>query len=200
MQFALGVVAIVVTVAVVASLAARIGRSAPLLLTIAGVVGSFLPFVPDYRLDPHLVLVGLLPPLLYSASIRTSIIDFRRNRRPIALLSVGLVVFTALAVALVLHFAMPELSFAAAFALGAIVAPPDAVATTAVARRVGLPRRIINILEGESLVNDATSLVLLKTATAAVSGSVAAWRVGADFLLAAVGGVAVGLAVATVLA
>jgi Na+/H+ antiporter len=199
-HFALGVVAIVVTVAVVSSFATRVGRSAPLLLTIAGFIGSYLPFVPDYRLDPNLVLVGLLPPLLYAASIRTSLLDFRRNRRPIALLSVGLVVFTALAVALVLHWVVPELSFAAAFALGAVVAPPDAVATTAVARKVGLPRRIVTILEGESLVNDATALVLLKTATSALSGSVAVWQVGGDFLLAAGGGVAVGLAVAMVLA
>jgi monovalent cation/hydrogen antiporter len=199
-HFALGVVAIVVTVAVVSSFATRVGRSAPLLLTIAGFIGSYLPFVPDYRLDPELVLVGLLPPLLYAASIRTSLLDFRRNRRPIGLLSVGLVGFTALAVALVLRWVMPDLSFAAAFALGAVVAPPDAVATTAVARKVGLPRRIVTILEGESLVNDATALVLLKTATSALSGSVAVWQVGGDFLLAAGGGVAVGLVVATVLA
>jgi monovalent cation/hydrogen antiporter len=199
-HFALGVVAIVVVVAVVSSFARRIGRSAPLLLTVAGVIGSYLPFVPDYRLNPELVLVGLLPPLLYAASIRTSVRDFRRNRRAIGLLSVGLVAFTALAVALVLRWVVPELSFAAAFALGAVVAPPDAVATTAVARRVGLPRRVVTILEGESLVNDATSLVLLKTATAALTASVAIWRVGLDFVWAAAGGVGVGLAIASMLA
>jgi Na+/H+ antiporter len=199
-SFALGVVAIVVVVAVVSSGASRIGRSAPLLLTVVGVIGSYLPFVPDYRLDPDLVLIGILPPLLYAASIRISVFDFRRNRRPIGLLSVGLVAFTALVVALVLRWVVPELSFAAAFALGAVVAPPDAVATTAVARRVGLPRRTVSILEGESLVNDATSLVLLKTATAALSASVAIWRVGLDLVWAAGGGVLVGLAVASVLA
>jgi Na+/H+ antiporter len=199
-HFALGVVAIVVAVAVVASFARRIGRSAPLLLVVVGVIASYLPFVPDYRLDPDLVLIGLLPPLLYAASIRTSVLDFRRNRRPIALLSVGLVIFTALGVALVARWVIPGLTLAAAFALGAVVAPPDAVATTAVARRVGLPRRVVSILEGESLVNDATSLVLLKTATAALSASVAIWRVGLDFAWAAAGGVAVGLVVATVLA
>ena len=200
MHLALGVVAIVVVVATVASFARRVGRSAPLLLTLVGVVGSYLPFVPDYRLDPDLVLVGLLPPLLYAASIRTSVLDFRRNRRAIGLLSVGLVVFTAFVVAVVLRWVVPDLSFAAAFALGAVVAPPDAVATTAVARRVGLPRRVVTILEGESLVNDATSLVLLKTAIAALSASVAFGRVGLDFLWAAGGGVAIGLAVASVLA
>jgi CPA1 family monovalent cation:H+ antiporter len=199
-SFALGVVAIVVVVAAVSSATGRIGRSAPLALVLVGVIGSYLPFVPDYRLDPDLVLIGILPPLLYAASIRTSVLDFRRNRRPIALLSVGLVAFTALAVAVVLHWVVPELSFAAAVALGAVVAPPDAVATTAVARRVGLPRRTVSILEGESLVNDATSLVLLKSATAALVGSVAIWRIGVEFAWAAGGGVLVGLAVATLLA
>jgi monovalent cation/hydrogen antiporter len=199
-HLALGVVAIVVVVAVVSAGARRLGLSAPLILTVAGVIGSYLPFIPDYRLDPDLVLVGILPPLLYAASIRTSLIDFRRNRRPIALLSVGLVIFTALVVAVVLRRVAPEFSFAAAFALGAIVAPPDAVAATAVARKVGLPRRVVSILEGESLVNDATSLVLLRTATAALTASIAAWKVGLDFLQAAGGGVVVGLAVAFVLA
>ncbi len=200
MHFALGVVAIVVVVAAVSAGARRVGRSAPLLLTLVGVVGSYLPFIPNYHLDPDLVLIGLLPPLLYAASIRTSLIDVRRNRRPIALLSVGLVVFTAFVVAVVVRWLVPDLPFAAAFALGAVVAPPDAVAATAVARRVGLPRRIVAILEGESLVNDATALVLLRTATGALTASVSVVHVGLDFVRAAAGGVLVGLAVALVLA
>jgi Na+/H+ antiporter len=199
-HLAVGIVAIVVVVGVVSAAARRVGRSAPLLLVLAGFVGSYLPFVPDYHLDPDLVLVGLLPPLLYAAAIRTSLIDIRRNRRPIGLLSVGLVAFTALVVAVVARWVVPGLSFAAAFALGAVVAPPDAVATTAVARRVGLPRRVVTILEGESLVNDATSLVLLRTAVGALSASVAVWRIGLDFVWAAGGGVLIGLAVAFVLA
>jgi CPA1 family monovalent cation:H+ antiporter len=171
---------------------------APLILTVIGAVASFVPGVPTVELTPDLVLIGLLPPLLYAAAIRTSLVDFRHNLRPIGLLSVGLVVFTTLGVGLVTWWVIPGLPLAAGFALGAVVAPPDAVAATAVARRVGLPRRVITILEGESLVNDATALVALRLAVAAIGSTITAWEIVADFAMATVGGVGVGIVVAAV--
>ncbi len=200
MHAALGVLALVVTVAVVAVAAQRVGASPPLALLVVGVLASFVPGLPTVTLDPQVVLVGLLPPLLYAAAIRTSLVDFRANRDAIVLLSVGLVAVTAVLVGLVAWWVVPGVSLAAALALGAVVAPPDAVAATAVARRIGMPRRIVSILEGESLVNDATALVALNTAVAALAGSVGPGQVLGDFLIAAVGGVVVGLAAATVLA
>ena len=138
------------------------------------------------------VLVGLLPPLLYSASLNTSLVDFNANRRPILLLSVGLVVATTLGVGVVAHWLVPDLSWGLSFAIGAVVAPPDAVAATAIGRRIGLPRRIVTILEGESLLNDATALVALRTALAS---TVAYQLLARDFVVAAGGGVLVGLVV-----
>lgn len=192
MDVALAALALVATVTLVAGLARRYDVSGPLLLTLVGVGASYLPFVPQVRLNPELVLFGLLPPLLYAAAIRSSLVDFKDNRRPIGLLSVGLVIFTALGVGLVTWWLLP-VSFAAAFALGAVVGPPDAVAATAIARRIGLPRRIVTVLEGEGLVNDATALVCLRTAVAALAGGVTVGGVALDFALSAVGGAVVGL-------
>ena len=200
MHNALDVLALVAVAGVVAGFARRLAWSEPLALTIVGIGLSFVPHVLEIRLSPDLVLIGLLPPLLYAAAIRTSLIDFRTNRRAILLLSVGLVAFSTVTVGLVAWWLVPGVSLAAAFALGAVVAPPDAVAATTVARRVGMPRRIVTILEGESLVNDATALVALNTAIAALTSSVTPWEVGWDFLRAAGGGLLVGLAAATVLA
>jgi len=178
-----------------AALADRWRVSAPLLLALVGLAGSYLPFVPDVTLTPEIVLVGLLPPLLYTAAIRTSLIDVKTNRRAIISLSVGLVIFSTFVVAVVAWSLLP-IPFSVAVALGAVVAPPDAVATTAIARRVGLPRQVVTILEGESLLNDASALVTLRTAIAAIAGSFSLWRVAGNFVLAAVGGAAVGVAVA----
>ena len=193
------IVLLVSAVAVFSAVARRLGVPAPLLLVGVGVAASFVPPVPDYELDPELVLVGLLPPLLYAAAIRTSLIDVRRDRRAIALLSVGLVVFTCLVVGFVAWLVIPGLPLAAGFALGAVVAPPDAVAATAVGRRVGLPRRMTNILQGESLLNDAAALVALRTSVAALAGSISAWRIGVEATVAALGGTVVGLVVGVVL-
>ncbi len=194
-------VSLVVVVTLVAGLAGRVGVSAPLVLVLVGVVGAYLPFVPDVRLDPELVLVGLLPPLLYATSIRTSLVDIRADRRAIVLLSVGLVVFSTVVVALVAYAVVPGgFTLAAAFALGAVVAPPDAVAATAVARRVGMPRRLVSLLEGESLLNDATALVALNSARLAMAASVSLLVVVRDFALAALGGLLTGLVVAVVFA
>jgi CPA1 family monovalent cation:H+ antiporter len=195
-QVAALLVLAVVVVAVGAAAARRLRVPAPLLLTLVGIALSFVPFVPQVRLQPEVVLVGLLPPLLYAAAIRTSLVDFSRNRRAIGLLSVGLVLFSTAGVGLLVWWLLP-VPLAAALALGAVVAPPDAVAATAIARRVGLPRRIVTILEGESLVNDATALVCLRTAIVAMSGAVSVLQVGWLFLLAAGGGLVVGLVVAT---
>ncbi len=195
MHIAAEIVALVVAVLVVTAVARRLDWSPPLCLIALGVGASFVPGVPDYHLSPEVVLVGLLPPLLYSAAIQTSLLDFRKMRGPIALLSVGLVVFTTFAVGLVAWAVVPGLPLAAGIALGAVVAPPDAVAASAVARRVGMPRKLVRLLEGESLFNDAAALVALRTAIAAVAGSITLWEVGLDFLLAAVGGALVGAVV-----
>ncbi|MGH9011690.1 MAG: cation:proton antiporter, partial [Acidimicrobiia bacterium] len=199
MDLAGKIVLVVSTVAVVSAAARRIAVPAPLLLVVVGVAASFIPGTPDYKLDPEMVLVGLLPPLLYAAAIRTSLIDVRRDRRAIALLSVGLVAFTCVIVGYITWLLIPDLPLAAGFALGAVVAPPDAVAATAVGRRVGLPRRMTNILEGESLLNDAIALVALRTSVAALAGSITAWRIGVEATVAAVGGTVVGLAVGAAL-
>ena len=198
MHTALTLVTLLAIVVTVSAAAGRMKLSAPLVLIVVGIIGSYLEFVPDFELTPEIVLIGLLPPLLYAASIRTSLIDFQTYRRPIALLSVGLVLFTTAGVGLVV-WAMLDVKLAVGFALGAVVAPPDAVAATAIARRVGLPRRVITILEGESLVNDATAIVTLRTSIAAISGSVSVWQVGGGFLVSAIGGVLIGLAVAFVI-
>ncbi len=200
METAAEIVALVATVLVVTVVARRMDWPAPLCLIAVGVAASYVPGVPQYHLSPEVVLVGLLPPLLYSAAIQTSLLDFRRMRGPIALLSVGLVVFTTFGVGLVAWAVVPGLPLAAGIALGAVVAPPDAVAASAVARRVGMPRKLVRLLEGESLFNDAAALVALRTAIAAIAGAITMWQVGLDFLLAAVGGAAVGVVVGQVAA
>lgn len=175
-----------------AALARRLGLLAPILLVVLGLALSFVPGFPQVRLDPELVLVGILPPLLYVAALETSVPAFKNNIRPILLLAVGLVLFTAFVVGLVLHLLLPQVPFAICLALGAVVAPPDAVAATAVARRVGLPRRVVTILE-ESLVNDATALVLLRVATLATIGSaVGTAEVAIEVLRATGGGILIG--------
>ena len=138
--------------------------------------------MPTVHLTADVVLLGLLPPLLYAAAIQTSLVDFNANRRPILLLSVGLVLFTTFGVGVLVHALLPGIDWWAALAIGAVVAPPDAVAATAIGRRIGLPRRIVTILEGESLFNDATALVALRTAIAAGAGGVAACGTSADRL------------------
>ncbi|TAM93499.1 MAG: Na+/H+ antiporter [Jatrophihabitans sp.] len=200
MHAALDILALVAIVGAVAWLARRLHWNEPLVLVVIGVALSFVPRFLEIELTPDLVLYGFLPPLLYAAAIRTSLIDFKANRRAIALLSVGAVAVSTVAIGAVTRAVLPGVSLAAAFALGAVVAPPDAVAATTVARRVGLPRRIVTVLEGESLLNDATALVALNTAIAALTVTVSPWQVGWDFVRAAGGGLIVGLLAAAVLA
>ncbi|MFD0317237.1 Na+/H+ antiporter [Streptomyces flavalbus] len=180
--------------AVVAGAARRTPVPAPLLLVAAGLAISYVPGVPDYHLDPHVVLPLILPPLLHLAAIDSSYLDLRAQLRPVALLSVGYVLFATVAVGWAVHLIVPDLPLTAALVLGAVVAPPDAVAATAVARRVGLPSRITTILQGESLVNDATAITAYRVALAAAVGEGATWAGGIrEFLLAAIGGIGIGL-------
>ncbi len=192
MEIAFLLVALAVTVLAGTTLAERVGFPAPLALIVLGVAASYVPGVPTVHLSADVVLLGLLPPLLYAAAIQTSLVDFNANRRSILLLSVGLVVFTTFGVGWLVHALLPGIDWWAALAIGAVVAPPDAVAATTIGRRIGLPRRVVTILEGESLFNDATALVALRTAIAAGAGSVALGRIGFDFLVASVGGALIG--------
>jgi len=186
------------TVLVVTAACRRIGLPAPLVLVVVGIGASYLPFVPTIELTPELVLLGLLPPLLYAAAIRTSLIDIKTNIRTISLLAVGLVLFTMAFVGFLTWWLLP-VPLAVALAFGAVVAPPDAVAATAIARRIGLPRRVVTVLEGESLLNDATALVALRTTIVAFATTVSVGSVATDFLIAAGGGIVIGVVVAMVI-
>jgi NhaP-type Na+/H+ or K+/H+ antiporter len=199
-EIAFELVALAVVVLAGTALADRVRFPAPLGLIVVGIVASYLPGIPTVHLSSDVVLLGLLPPLLYSAAIGTSLVDFNANRRPILLLSVGLVLVTTFGVGALVHALLPGIKWWTALAIGAVVAPPDAVAATAIGRRIGLPRRIVTILEGESLFNDATALVALRTAIAAGAGGVELWHVGWDFLVASVGGLAIGIVVFVVVA
>lgn len=193
MEIAVILVVLAIGVLAGAALAERLDVPPPLLLIAVGAAVSYIPGVPEVHLEPEVVLLGLLPPLLYATAIQSSLVDFNANRRSILLLSVGLVIATTFGVGAIVHSILPGISWPAALAIGAVVAPPDAVAATAIGRRIGLPRRIVTILEGESLLNDATALVALSTAIFALGHSVQVWRIGLDFAIAAGGGILVGL-------
>jgi Na+/H+ antiporter len=189
------IVGLLVVVAALATLAARIKVPYPILFVIGGSVLGFVPGLPEVRLEPEIVFLLFLPPLLYVSALFTSWRDFRTNIRAISLLAVGLVLMTTFVVAAVVH-AVAGLPWAAAFVLGAIVSPTDAIAATAIAQRLGVPRRIVTLLEGESLVNDATGIVAYRVAVAAVvTGAFSLWEAGLQFVVGAVGGIAVGFAV-----
>ncbi|MDE3025803.1 MAG: Na+/H+ antiporter, partial [Acidobacteriota bacterium] len=167
----------------------------PILLVLGGVILGFVPGLPQVSLPPDIVLVGVLPPLLYSGAFFTSLRELRTNKRPVALLAFGLVGATMAAVAVVAH-AWIHLPWPVAFTLGAIVSPTDALAATEIASRVGAPRRIVSLIEGESLVNDGTALVLYKAAIgAAVGGTFSLLDTSGRIVLNVAGGIAVGLAV-----
>jgi len=173
--------------------------SPTLVLVVVGIAVSFIPGIPDFQIDPDVVLLLVLTPLLYSAALDSSYLGFRANLRPISLLAVGLVIFSTAVIGLAAWWLIPGLPLPAALVLGAVVAPPDAVAAIAVGRRLGLPRRVMTVLAGESLVNDATALTLFRVAMAAAAGASISLLSGlAMFLFAAVGGVLIGLAVAWV--
>jgi CPA1 family monovalent cation:H+ antiporter len=183
-----------------AILARRIGIPYPILLVLGGLALGFVPGLPRVELEPDLVFLLFLPPILFGAGYFTSIRDFKANLRPIGLLSIGLVLATTVAIAVVAR-ALIGLEWPVAFALGAIVAPPDAVAATSIFQRLGAPRRAVTILEGESLVNDATALVAYRFAVvAAMSGAFSIVDAGLSFVVVAMGGVAFGLIVGVVVA
>ena len=193
-----GIVALGLILAVATMLAAApaLRIPYPILLVLGGLVIGLIPGMPEFELDPELVLFGVLPPLLYSAAFFTSLRDLRSNMKPIGLLSIGLVVFTTVGVAVVAHEFIDDLSWASAFVLGAIVSPTDPLAATSIARRLGVPRKLVTIVEGESLVNDGTGLVLYRVAVAAVvTGSFSAFHTGGLFVVSAGGGIAFGLGV-----
>ena len=193
------VFALLVVAVVVAGLAERTRISAPIVLVVVGLAVSQVPGVPDYQLNPEVVLFFFLPPLLYYAAWSSSVRSFRNDVRAITLLSVGLVLATTAAVGFAAWALIPGLPLAAGFALGAIVAPPDAVAATAVGRELGLPRRLMTILSGESLLNDATALTALRVAIAATAGGITLLGAAEMLVLAAVGGAIIGLAIAVAL-
>jgi CPA1 family monovalent cation:H+ antiporter len=167
----------------------------PILLVIGGTALAFVPGVDEFELDPDVILIAFLPPLLYGAAFFTSIQDLRANYKPIGLLAVGLVAFTTVTVAVVAHEVV-GLPWAAAFVLGAVVSPTDPVAATEIAVRSHAPRRLVTIVEGESLINDSTGLIAYKFAVAAVvTGTFSAADALGDFVLSAAAGVAIGVAV-----
>jgi CPA1 family monovalent cation:H+ antiporter len=184
---------LLVAVAGLAVVARGVGLPYPILLVLGGVGIGFVPGVPEVHLDPDIVLLLFLPFLLYGAAFFSSLRDLRANVRPIGLLAVGLVVATMVTVAAVAHFVI-GLSWPVAFVLGAVVSPTDPVAPSEILRRLAAPRRIVTVIEGESLINDWTALVLYKFAVAAVvTGSFSLLHASGQFVLNGVGGVAIGL-------
>lgn len=195
------VLALLVAVAALATLAHRLGIPYPIVLVLGGLLIGLVPGLPDVQLAPDLVFLLFLPPLLYISAFYTSVRDFRAQARPIMSLAIGLVLATTVVVAVVVHAAIPGLGWAVAFTLGAIVSPPDAVAATAILRRLPVPRDIVTVLEGESLLNDAVGLVAFRVAVlAAVTGAFSPAQAIGSFVVVAVGGVAVGLAAGWVVA
>ncbi|MGW9182552.1 Na+/H+ antiporter [Agromyces sp. NPDC055661] len=192
-------VAFVVVTVSVTGLARRLGWSAPVILVAVGGLASYVPFVPQIEIEPELVLYGVLPPLLFAEAVRTSFIDVRKRRDSILALSIGTVVFTVVVVGFTTSALLPAIGLAAAFAFAAVVAPTDTVAVSAIAGRIGLPRRVVTVLEGESLLNDAAALVALNAAILAMSATVTPLFIAGEFVLAVVAGVAVGLAVGWVM-
>jgi Na+/H+ antiporter len=194
----LGILVAIPTLSVIARV---IGVPYPIVLVLGALPLGFIPGVPDVELDPDLVLVIFLPPLLYVAAFFASLRELRADARAITLTSIGLVLATTCAVAVVAHELISGLPWAAAFALGAIVSPTDPLAATAIIRRVGAPRRLLTLVEGESLVNDAAALIAYRVAiAAAIGGSFSLLDATVDFVVAVVGGIAIGLLVGKVIA
>ena len=194
------ILGILVAIPTLSVLARVIEVPYPIVLVVGALPLGFIPGVPDVELDPDLVLVIFLPPLLYVAAFFANLRELRADARAITLTSVGLVLLTTCAVAVVAH-ELIGVPWAAAFALGAVVSPTDPVAATAIIRRVGAPRRLLTIVEGESLVNDSAALIAFRVAVAAaVGGSFSLMDATFDFVVAVVGGIAVGLIVGKVVA
>jgi monovalent cation/hydrogen antiporter len=168
----------------------------PILLVLVGLIIGFVPFLPDLELDPDIVFLIFLPPLLFDAAYKTSWHDFKKEIRTISTLAITLVFFTTVTVAVAAHYLIPGFTWPLAFVLGAIVSPPDAVAATGIIKGLGLNRKVITIIEGESLVNDASALIAYRYAVAAaLSGTFVLWKASLEFLAVAAGGILAGLIV-----
>ena len=194
MEWALFGVVGIITIVAAGAFGRKLGIASPLILIVIGFGFSYLPGAPT-EIPHEWILAGLLPPILYSSAITVPVIDFRRNLSSITALSVLLVIVTALVAGAVLWAIFPDLSLAGAIAIGAVISPTDAVAATALGKRLGLPPRLVTILEGEGLVNDATALVLLRSAIAATAASITLWEVVGDFAFAVAVAIAIGLVV-----
>ena len=194
------VLAILVAIAILFEIARRLGVPYPTLLVLGGLGLAFVPGLPRIELEPDLVLLVFLPPLLFSAAAESPLRDLRANLAPLIRLSFGLVMFSMVIVAAVIHAAIPTLSWAAALTLGAIVGPTDALAATSVFRRLGAPRAVRTLIEGEALFNDATALVAYRVAwpLAVASGTFVLSDAVGGFFLAALGGIAIGAVVGRV--
>ncbi|MGW5397978.1 cation:proton antiporter [Streptomyces sp. NPDC003952] len=186
------------SIVAVAAFSKRLGLAAPLSLVVVGIALSFVPGVPALAIEPEWVLAGVLPPLLYSSAVNMPASDFRRNIKAISGLAVLLVAVTTLGAGWLFHWLMPGLGWPAAFALGAVVSPTDAVAATSMGKQLGLPSRLLTMLEGEGLVNDASALVLLRSAIAAMAGTVSLAGVAGNFLFSVALATAVGIVVGLV--
>ncbi len=196
MDLLTAVLLILVAIAILFELARRLGVPYPTLFVLGGLGLALVPGLPKIVLEPELVLLVFLPPLLFSAAVETPIRELRTNLAPLLRLSIGLVIFTMVLVALVAHLAIPGIGWAAAFTLGAIVAPTDALAATSVFRRLGAPRLVVTLIEGEALFNDATALVAYRAAVVAtVTGVFVASDALVTFVIAAIGGIAIGVVV-----
>lgn len=191
------IVALLFAVSMLAMLSDKLRISYPIFLVLAGLAISLIPGIPTIELDPDIVFIIFLPPLLYSAAWYTPWHEFWRMRRPIGLLGFGLVLCTAIAIAWFSNWLIPDFSLALGFLLGGIISPPDAVAATSVLQNLRVPKRVVTILEGESLVNDASSLIIFRFALAAIfTGKFLFWHAAVDFLLVVVMGIVIGLAIA----
>src|SRR5262249_33300768 len=188
--------ALLLAVATMLAIAPTLRIPYPILLVLGGLVIGLMPGMPEFDLQPQLVFFGVLPPLLYSTAFFTSLRELRTNAKPIGLLAIGLVIVTTVGVAVVAHALIDDLSWPSAFVLVAIVSPTDPLAASSIARRLGVPHKLVAIVEGESLMNDGTGLVLYRVAVAAVvTGSFSAFYTGGLFVVTAGGGIALGLGV-----
>ncbi|HOY95291.1 MAG TPA: cation:proton antiporter, partial [Catalimonadaceae bacterium] len=194
------IISLLLAVSLLSMLAEKLNIAYPIFLVISGLVIGFIPHVLDIILEPDLVFLIFLPPLLYSAAWNMAWKDFAKNWRPISLLALGLVLFTSVAVALVATWLIPGFTLALGFLLGGIISPPDPIAASSVMQKIKMNRRVLVILEGEGLVNDAVSLIVFRFALAAVlTGQFVLWKAGIDFMVAASGGIAIGLAIGGVI-
>lgn len=191
------IILLLAVVLALTTIAQKISIPYPIFLVLGGLVLGLVPGLPTVTLHPDLVFLVFLPPILWAAAYFTSLREFRQNLRPISLLAVGLVLATTAGVAVVAHLLLPGIGWAEAIALGAIVSPPDAVSATAIGKRLRIPRRVVTILEGESLVNDATALVLYRAAVGGVvSGSFLFGGTLLNFVFAALAALAIGIGAA----